>query len=253
MMQSVSKFTNKYHVMVRDVDFTKKLKLSAAFNYLEEIAGLHAENLGIGFDAMREKYNAVWVLARIRLDIERYPEWEEEVVVETWPQPPKRFEFYRDYLIKDMQGHIIARGISMWTTLNMNTHQLVKTDALSINFPDLITDRALDCSLSKIRPSDEMKPVYKRAIGCSDIDMNGHLNNSKYIDFVTDCFSMEDLKKYRADSIQANYLDEAFPGDVIVLSKSAGTSGDGFVYIEGTNEKDGSKIFSARLHVVEIK
>lgn len=79
--------------------------------------------------------------------------------------------------------------------------------------------------------------------------MNGHINNSKYVDFIMDCFSMEDLKKYQAESIQVCYLSEAFAGDTIELVKCADKSSENRIYVEGINQEDKKTIFTASIDI----
>jgi len=187
-MAPLSKYMRKYHVSVNDADFTKKLKLSAAFNYFQEIASLHADNLGIGFNEIRPKYNVMWVLTRMKVEILKYPVWDQEIIVETWPQMPKRFHFERDFYMKDLNYNILAKATSIWVLIDIDTRELKPSDILTIKYPEIITERAIECNLGKIRPRGQKEFVYKRIIGCSDLDMNEHLNNSKYIDFIMDCF-----------------------------------------------------------------
>jgi acyl-ACP thioesterase len=250
-MAPVPKLINKYRVMVNDTDFTRKLKLSAAFNYFQEIAAMHADNLGLGIDTIVKNHGVVWVLMRIRLDIVRYPLWDEEITLETWPQAPKKLEFERNYIMKDKKGDVIARAISVWVMMDMETRRLKKPEISTDNYPAFIAEKAIDCTLGKLKPLSEPVTAYKRLIGCSDIDMNGHLNNSKYIDFIMDCFSMEQLKRYEAKSLQVNYVNEVFPGDTIVLRKDASASDSGMIYVEGVNDKDGSAIFKALIETRE--
>ena len=126
-MKPVSKFSKHYRITISDVDFMKKLKVSAAFNYFQEIAGLHAENLGIGFKTLEQKYGVFWVLTRMRVDFLRYPIWDEEIIVETWPQTPRKYSCTRDYLMKDCNGNIISRAVSQW----------VMSDTLRGSWPEI--------------------------------------------------------------------------------------------------------------------
>lgn len=250
-MKPVSKFSKHYRITISDVDFMKKLKVSAAFNYFQEIAGLHAENLGIGFKTLEQKYGVFWVLTRMRVDFLRYPIWDEEIIVETWPQTPRKYSCTRDYLMKDCNGNIISRAVSQWVMLDIKTRKLRKTDLIAVHFPKIIKERAIDCTLGKVKLPQEPKIAYKRVIGCSDIDINCHLNNCKYLDFIMDCFSMEELKKYHAKSIQVNYINEAFPGNTIVLYKCTSPSEANRLYIEGVNEEDNSTFFISQIEIEE--
>lgn len=235
--------------MVNDVDFMKKLKLSAAFNFFQEIAGLHSDELGIGFNTIQKECGVAWILIRIRMDIIKYPMWNDEIILETWPQIPRKFDFDRDFIIKDMQGSIIARAVSTWVIVDIKNRSLKKSEVIATDYPPIIKERAIDCILGKLRPSGEPEVTYKRVIGCSDIDMNGHLNNSKYIDFIMDCFTMDELKRYHAKSIQVNYMSEALPGDTVILRKNRELYAPNSIYIEGINEKNNNTIFRALIDI----
>lgn len=248
-MKPLVKYSKKYQILVNDVDFTKKLKLSAAFNYFQEIAGLHSSNLGIGFNTIEKEKGVAWVLIRMRVDMIRYPVWNEEVILETWPQLPKKYRFERDFYIKDLEDNIIAKAVSTWVIVDVQTKELRKAETIAIDYPEIITERAIDCTLGKINPYGQRKIAYERVIGCSDIDMNGHLNNSKYVDFIMDCFTMDSLKEYHAKSIQVQYISEALVGDKITLYKYVDELSSGRVYIEGINEKSDTKIFASQINV----
>lgn len=248
-MDELSVFKRKYHVEFSDVDFSKKLKLSSLFRYFQEVAGSHAEKLGVGFEAIKAKSNVTWVLVRIRVDVERYPLWNEDIYIDTWPQLPKKIESERDFYIKDATGNIIARGVSSWIIIDVDSREIRKNDEIATGYPQVNTERAIDCKLGKLRPFGEVEQAYKKVIGYSDIDINGHLNNTKYIDYIMDCFSMESHKRYRVKSIQVSYVNEALPGDTICLFRDISEIDKNLVYIEGRNEDTEELLFQARVEV----
>jgi medium-chain acyl-[acyl-carrier-protein] hydrolase len=242
----IPKYTKQMHVELRDLDFTKRLKLSALFTYLQDAAGIHAEKLGLGIGRLMEKLGVSWVLMRIRADITRYPEWDEEITIETWPLEPKRFEFERDFIVKDREGQIIVRAVSTWVVMDMTSRELKKGDFVG-GYPALINERAIDCKLGKLRDYGQPEPAYRKTIGYSDVDFNGHLNNARYVDYLMDCFSIESHEQYLITSIEVSYINEALPGDSIMLSKDISALDQGKVYIEGLHEKDGRVVFKAQL------
>jgi len=249
-MKPLPKLSKNYQITVSDCDFTKKLKLSSLFNYFQEIAALHADNLGIGINTIESNYGVIWALIRIKTDILRHPGLNEQITIETWPQYPTKYEFHRDFLIRDAQNNVIVRAASVWVLLDKKTRELKKTDLIAGNYPQLLTERAIDSPIRKIRPDGKPEISYKRVIGCSDIDVNGHLNNSKYIDFIMDCFSMKDIQQYQVRSLQVNYINEALAGDTIVLYKDSSSLDNGKIYIEGLNEQDNKIIFNAGINVL---
>ena len=248
-MQPQSVYKKAYHIEISDVDFTKKLKLSTLFGYFQEIASEHAENLGLGFDTLIHKYGVTWILMRMRVEIIRNPLWNEEIVVETWPQEPKKLEFERDFYVRDIDGNIIIKGVSTWLMIDIKDRQIKKSDTIPVEYPPIRKERAIECKLGKIKASGALQTAYTKVVGYSDIDLNLHLNNSKYIDYITDCFSIESHQKYSVKSIEVSYLNEALPGDTLTLYKDVSSLGSNIVYIEGVNEQENKTIFKSQLEV----
>lgn len=251
-MEPVILFKNKYHIDLSSVDFAKKLRLSALFGYFQDIASMAVENLGIGIDTILEKFGVTWILMRIRVDIIRPPLWNEQITIETWPIESRKMQFDRDYVVRDEEENILARAVSTWVILDPNTKEIKKTSLISDNIPKIIKERAIDCKLGRFKSFGEMTVAYKKVIGYSDIDFNGHLNNSKYIDFIMDCFDFESHKKYSVKSIEVSYINEALPGDTITLYRDISALDSNLIYIEGVNEKDGKAVFKSQVEIFTL-
>lgn len=248
-MEPVSSYSKNYKVEVDHVDFNGSLKLSSLFTYFQDIAGLHSENLNMGMETLYENHNVLWVLARIRVDIIRYPLLNEEIIIDTWPQEPDRVGFARDFLARDIQGNILAKAVSTWVIIDVNTRRLKKTKSVYTGYPPTVKERAIDCKLGNLKPRGPLEMVYKRTVRYSDIDVNKHLNNSKYVDFIMDCFSLKDHEKYSIKSIEVNYSKEALPGDSIIIYKDVSEANSNIIYIEGINEKDNKLTFKTQLEL----
>jgi acyl-ACP thioesterase len=235
-MEAVALYKGNYHVDYGDADYFKKLKLSSLFNYLQDIGNLHSQNLGISINDIREEHGVTWVMVRILVEIERMPNFNEDITVETWPNEPKKMEFVRNYIIRDREENILVRAIASWVIIDVVKREIRKTDLLNTKYPPFIESKAIDRGMSKLKANGELAFIYSKQIGYSDIDLNGHLNNSKYVDYITDCFSMHTHEKYTAESIQINYVNEALAGDTIDFYKDVSNLESGFVYIEGVDK-----------------
>lgn len=71
-----------------------------------------------------------------------------------------------------------------------------------------------------------------------DIDINKHLNNTKYLDFIMDSFSLEEHRKLKVKSIEISYSNEALLGDTIAIYKDVSEINSNILYMEGINERD---------------
>ena len=57
----------------------------------------------------------------------------------------------------------------------------------------------------------------KRLVRYSDCDLNGHFNNTKYIDFIIDMHDSEFYKKHKIKHFLINYDKEAKDNDLLSL------------------------------------
>ncbi|MCU9600674.1 acyl-[acyl-carrier-protein] thioesterase [Pallidibacillus thermolactis] len=242
-------FRTKSHVDLRDVDFTRHLKLSSLFSYFQDVASLAADHLGYGIERLAKEFGVAWILLRIRVDIERMPKWDEEMTIETWPIEPNRVEFQRDFLVRDKNGNIIIRAVSVWVIMDLKERRLKRAETIGLQYPEKIKERAIDVRLGKLKGFGQLKEVYKKVIGYSDIDFNGHLNNSKYVDFIMDCFSIDEHKQNQIQSIEMHFINEALPGDTITIYKEHSNSNTGLFFIEGMNEMDNKTVFKVLVHL----
>ncbi len=250
-MVPVTLFKKKYQVELSDVDFKKNLKLSMLFNYFQDIASDAAANLGAGVNQLQTSYGMAWILMRIRVDITRLPQWGEEIFIETWPLKPKRLEFERDFLVRDQKGDIIIRSISSWVIMDLEERKLKRSEAIGLTYPESIEERAIEAKLGGLRKNGPLETAYKRMIGYSDVDFNGHLNNSKYVDFLMDCFPVEAHMKSSLKTLEVNFVNEMLPGETIVLFKDTSKRDENLYYIEGMNENSSRTVFKAVAEVAE--
>ena len=59
------------------------LKYTDLCNFIQIVAGNHADLGGISYSDMQTK-NQAWVVSRMRLEIAKLPKWRDKVVVKTW-------------------------------------------------------------------------------------------------------------------------------------------------------------------------
>jgi len=241
--------SKKYHIIGRDVDYNRKLKPSALFSYLEDIANLNSAELGIDQDSIAKRANAAWIISRMRLQMDRYPAWKDDIIIETWPQLPQKYLFERDYIIKSADGEILGRGTSVWAIIDIDTRKPLPSETIKVDYPEIKAERAIDSKAARMAPFGDLVEIAHRPVCYSDIDMNGHVNNSRYIDYIMDCYPVETILKHPVKELQINYVNEALPGETVVFYKSHNPSDPENIYIEGRCQEDGRVIFKAIIQV----
>jgi len=242
-------YSKAFSIDLRDVDFKNQLKMSSLFQYFQETANLASEKLGLGLENLVVHFGVTWVLVRMRVDIERLPEWNEEITIQTWPIEPNRFEFDRDFTVLDQRGKTIIRANSTWVIMGMKDRKIRRAESIGNFYPILTKERAIPEKFRRLKASDHLEYAYTKKIGYSDVDINGHLNNTKYIDYIMDCFSVPEHEKYEATSIEVHFSNEALPGEHLLLFKDTSQIGEGKVYIEGQKKGNEQTVFKAEVKI----
>ena len=112
-----------------DVDFSRDVTLEALCRCFLEAAWNHAEALGVGFAHLAAQ-NQLWVLARLLIKIERYAQWGESLVLNTWPREAKGIVALREFELFDRMGTQLAAGSSAWVVLDGTTKRPQRIDNL---------------------------------------------------------------------------------------------------------------------------
>jgi medium-chain acyl-[acyl-carrier-protein] hydrolase len=234
-------FEKEYRVHVYETGPDGKLSLYSLFNYLQDIASEHAIRLGFGRDdLMRE--NRFWVLSRIYAEIAVMPKWEDSLIVKTWPNGTDRLFALRNFDVSFPDGTHIASATSSWLILDRTTRKVQRPDDILAKFySDLHPNHSPIRYASKLEPADgESKPSRDYRIKLSDLDVNLHTNNVKYLTWVSDCYDLEFAMKNVPRSVEINYLAESqFAEDVLIKTSEGKLNGP--VYSHSIFRKEENK------------
>lgn len=226
-----------------DADGRGICKVSALLNHLQVAAALAAESGGFSREMLMERYGAFWMLARSWFHLNRPLRWEDEITIRTWHRGGKRAMMYRDYDIY-VGGELVGESVSAWVLASLNDHRMMRLSAIreleGTDGGELCKERML----SKLHSPQQLREVEQRPMRYSDTDINGHVNNTRYADFVCDALDMDQLEQgHFLSSMQIGYLAECRPGDV--LSIQTGEREDGH-YVCGL-DRAGKSRFEAEV------
>ncbi|MBR2582589.1 MAG: hypothetical protein IKD61_04285 [Oscillospiraceae bacterium] len=168
-----------YTIRSRDVNMFQRMRSSQLFELLQEAATDHSELLSAGVDVIRRQ-NLMWVLARQNVEIVRIPHYGEKVVVETWPGKTVHSLYPRYYRLLDEQGEAIVNSSSIWMLVDMHERSLVSSAQSGIDFS--FDKRGLELSLPSPPRAFFTDSSISFTLPFSYVDMNGHMNNTRYFD-----------------------------------------------------------------------
>ncbi len=220
------------------LDPKRKIHLTAICNFLQEGASMHAEQAGFGYENML-KSNQVWVLTRMKVEANHYPEWNEKLKLNTWSRGNQGIFYVRDFNIYDDHGKTIVNATSSWTAINTKTRRPELVKGLEEGLFTWTDKKAIEEPLNKLPALKNPKFMRKRKIEYSDIDLVYHVNNVKYIEMIVNSFPREVLQKMDVRVLEINYLGEVMLGDeVLIYTEEMGTKSMKVSVIRQSDEKE---------------
>lgn len=228
------------------VDAERRLSLFGLLNLLQEAAWLHASDLGHGFQQTRDSGGS-WVLARQRIEMERWPEWGQSFSIKTWLRPPGAVLVTRDFEIR-VGDEVWGRACAHWLTIDHVTRRPVP-----LPFPDDPTifrqDYRLEIDPEKVSCPATASTLKSFEVVRSDLDMNGHVNNTRFSQWVTDSLPQALWEKRRLTGYQVNFQAEVVLGERVSIqgAECAVEEGLSVMEVQGKRMSDERTFFAARL------
>lgn len=204
----------------------------AIMEAMQETATTHCERVGMGRD-MTDAMGIVWVLTRARVSMRRLPKAGETVTVQTWPQTPKHMFYPRINAFLDADGGEIGSATSLWVLMDIHTRHIVNSDAILARIPDN-SDLPAGIPLGAVRPLAGEAAVAELLPPYADFDLNGHVNNTKYMDWACNALGHEALAQNQLMSFAINYDAEVLPGIAVRTELTRDGDRFGFCGYEGS-------------------
>jgi len=244
-------WTQSYAVNSIVANARKRLGLVGLLNILQDVAWTHADHLGHGYEATMEA-GAAWILSRQKLVMSAWPHWGDELLVRTWVRPTRGLLVHRDYevLAGDRK---LGECVASWLTLDVKTRRPVRPAVAGANL-DFRLDGALAFTPDKIALRRDLAETARFSVRNSDLDVNGHVNNTRYAQWILDSTPLESRPTGRVDRYEVNFLAEVQVGDAVAIDAAppeASSSAETSLHFQGRRLSDGAHAFAAVVGVVE--
>ena len=225
------------------LDRFERLKSAFLLYFIQEISGEHASILGASWEDLAKK-NLFWAIIRHRIDITRMPTAGETLRLETWPMPTTRTAYPRATVAYDEQGNEVFRSVALWVLMDKTTRAMVLPGKSDVIVPGIQRDIPLEMPGSL--PPVALKNQVLRQVGYSLLDRNGHMNNTRYLDWIDDLLNSDFHAIHTPRQIRLCYLSEIRENQKAQLSWTLDE--DGCLRVEATSEEEGQhRIFGAQL------
>ena len=216
--------TREFYLSAAECNAQQEMSLPLLAQKLIDVATEHANILDIGNPSMPSP-DMGWVLSRLTIEMERYPEENTDYSITTWVEDWNRHFSRRAFSISDADGNTLGYARSIWMVLNTSDRSNAGLSGLNFN-PDWIS--GIECPIPmqekhvRIEP-DGSEPVY--SFKYCDIDFYRHVNTVRYIDLLLNQFDMKTYDQNIVNRLELSFLHEASYGmDIRIMTQTSDTN-----------------------------
>lgn len=189
-----------------DVDRENRLTNKAIINFMQDVAGCHADSLGDGLNNKSETHTA-WLLLNWKVRVFFRPKCEDKITIKTWARRMERCYSWREFEIYCGENKV-AIATSKWVFVNCETEKIMR-------IPQELKDKYCENGegvfeeiVEKLKEPEGLEIAYEETIGRTKIDTNNHLNNLYYLDYAIESLPEEVYENNTFNNIEIMYKKE---------------------------------------------
>lgn len=239
--------TAKHIITGHEVLQDGRVKPSAMLKFMQDAATADASALGADYYTMR-KDDMIFVISKAKVVFKRVPRLDEVLEIRTWNGKIQGVSFNRDFVMY-VNGVEVARATTRWVLVSYSGRRILRPDALQ---PSVLTNTEEEIGIEPERRikmpacAEQSEITYRPTL--TDMDSNGHVNNSRYADYLVDYCGVNLLEK-EIKGFEIHFISELKYGDEVVF---VGCSDDEKVYVDGIKAEAnciGKQVFSSYIQV----
>ena len=191
-----------------------RCKPANLLRFAQDAAESHCLLLGTDWDTMAAK-GLFWAVIRQKMEVQRLPKAGETVTVKTWPLPTTRVAYPRATAGYDQDGNELFKVMSLWVIMDRDSRAMVLPgkSGVTVEGTTLGTELRAPAGLN----FKDLSRLEYRTVGFTELDKNGHMNNTRYLDWILDLLPSEYHAVHPMKSVTVCYLSEALEGQQVAL------------------------------------
>lgn len=198
------------------MDARGRLPPAALCAFLQEAAGADAERRGAGMRGLVES-GLAWVLQRLRVEIAAWPENGHEIAVTTWPTRFKGAMAERAFTVDSPSGVRLAHAMSRWAMVDLRTRRAARLPGAIRGLPVPSWPAPMDLGpVPAPPPAADPMGECRYVVGTADLDMVGHANNTRYVEWAFAAVPEEWRRDREAAAFDVSFRREALRGDTVL-------------------------------------
>ena len=199
-------YSQSFEITDLYVDCFGRLLPGRILYMMQEVAGNHFAELAMDYDSLARR-GLFWAITRNRVQITRLPMRGETIRLETWPMPTTRVAYPRSIVAYDAEGREVFRSIALWVLMDLKNRSMVLPGKSGIAVTGTLRGNELAAPNGLV--AKELRSSRSRTVSFTDLDRNGHMNNTRYMDWLWDLLPSEFHAGHEVKDFTVCYLSEA--------------------------------------------
>ena len=225
-------YKETFFLSAGEANAEKEMSLPILVSKIIDIATAHANSLGIGNPSMTH-LNAGWVLSRLTIEMESYPEVNCDYSISTWIESFNRHFSERAFCISSPDGKVYGYARSIWMVMDTVNHSNIGLSHFSIPEELILGEnppiqKQAKHTLIEERVNEETPkgvlaathPIYVYRFKYCDLDFYRHVNTVRYVSLLLNRFTLEEHDEYFVRRLELSFLHEAKYGMEVQVLRS---------------------------------
>jgi len=186
------------------------MTLESLLDYFQDCSTFHSEDIGLGVDYFKQ-IRQVWLLSAWQICVDRYPKVCERIVTGTAPYEFRGFVGCRNFVMKTVEGEVLAYANSIWSLLDTEKMTPVRPNEKMLESYVLEEKYPMEYAPRRIAVPAGGKAEEPFAVKPHHLDTNHHVNNGQYVRMAMDYIP----EKFEIRQLRVEYKSQAVLGDMI--------------------------------------
>ena len=225
------KLIKKQNLSASMVASNESLSVMGAFQIIQdavtECMGAHNVD-GI---TVKQKYNAFWLFVKTRIKFFKRLGWGEDYSVCAFLSSMSLAKLYVDIEMCDKSEERVFYARLELCLLDIDTQRIKKISSVGLD-ESVLVPATTDITFSKF-DNAELSFIEKVQVRSTNIDFSHHTNNTEYLRFIMNTYSVAETEKLAFKEIEICYTGQTYENDVLSVLKAKSDGRDLIVLQKG--------------------
>lgn len=208
----------KWTTQFRDADPDGLLGMRGLMNSFQELVGKYQLSLEIGVNTIYPRYGLVWIYSKFRARLLEKIPYGQEVEALVWTEPQTSAVRITPVMEVRYQGRLAFQGRLEACLANLDTGAIARIAQIGMDqeiFGEALEELPGFTRLPRKLPQGV--PAREYRVGYSDLDVNRHMNNQRYIPLFLDGFDRAFWEAHPLRELEIHYLSQSYEGELLTV------------------------------------